>query len=52
MEIEPEIYNEIAGMIRNPDSPVGIDAERTHVYIIHTLRQIEERLARLEERES
>ena len=41
-------YGEIEELISSDDSPVGIDAKKTHIIIIHTLRQIEERLARLE----
>jgi hypothetical protein len=38
----------IEELIASADSPVGIDAKKTHVLILHTLLQIEERLARLE----
>lgn len=43
-------YAELIGRISHPDSPVGIDAQYTHAIIIDYLRQIEERLKRLEER--
>ena len=35
-------------MIRSDTSPVGIDAVKTHIYIIHKLEQIEKRLDALE----
>ena len=41
-------YGEIEELIASEDSPVGIDAKKTHVIIIHKLLQIEERLDRLE----
>ena len=41
-------YGEIEKLIASEDSPVGIDAKRTHIIIIQKLLQIEERLERLE----
>ncbi len=50
--MDPEVpatdYGEIEELISSEDSPVGIDAKKTHIIIIHKLQQIEERLARLE----
>ena len=50
--MDPEVpatdYGEIEELIASEDSPVGIDAKKTHIIIIHKLRQIEERLSRLE----
>ena len=50
--MDPEIpasdYGEIEELITSEDSPVGIDAKKTHVVIIHKLVQIEERLKRIE----
>ena len=50
--MDPEIpasdYGEIEKLIASEDSPVGIDAKKTHVIIIHKLLQIEARLAKLE----
>jgi hypothetical protein len=42
-------YDEIAKQIHSDESPVGIDAKKTHIIIIDKLMQIEERLKRLEE---
>ena len=51
-DMDPEVatsdYGEIEELIASEDSPVGIDAKKTHVIIIHKLLQIEERLAKLE----
>ncbi len=51
-DMEPEIpatdYCKIEELIASKDSPVGIDVKKTHIIVIHKLRQIEERLERLE----
>ena len=49
MEIPKERYQAIENEIASDSSPVGIDAKKTHVMIIHQLRLIEERLNRIEE---
>jgi hypothetical protein len=48
MEISKEEYDKIAEMINSEDSPVGIDAKKTHVMILHKLMEIEKRLDRIE----
>lgn len=48
IDIPEEEYRAIERMIVSDESPVGIDAKRTHVMILHKLIRIEERLARLE----
>ena len=48
MEIPENEYNEILKGIESADSPVGIDAKKTHVIIIHKLTEIEKRLEKLE----
>lgn len=48
MKIDPAIYEEIAEAIHSDSSPVGIDAKKTHILIIHMLQQMNERLERLE----
>ena len=40
-------YRDIEALIASDESPVGIDAKKTHVIIIHKLVQIEARLERL-----
>ena len=49
LEVDEEKKAEIANVITNPDSPVGIDAKKTHIIIINKLVEIEKRLAKLEE---
>jgi hypothetical protein len=48
MEIPEGVYRAIEKEIASAESPVGIDAKKTHVMILHQLRVIEERLARIE----
>jgi hypothetical protein len=48
MHVPPEAYRAIEQEIASAESPVGIDAKKTHVMILHQLRVIEERLARIE----
>lgn len=47
-DIPESEYQAIEGLIASDDSPVGIDAKKTHVLILHKLMSIEKRLARLE----
>ena len=47
--IDKQTYDEIERLISSDDSPVGIDAKKTHVLILHKLTQIERRLDRLEQ---
>ena len=46
--MDKDEYDKIAEMINSEDSPVGIDAKKTHVIIIHKLNEIEKRLSNLE----
>ena len=50
LKIDPEskLYKEIAALIERSESPVGIDAKKTHVLILEKLIAIEERLQKLE----
>ena len=48
IRIPDHVYQEISALIESDDSPVGIDAKKTHVLILFKLMQLEERLARLE----
>lgn len=50
LDVPPEEYEELRRQIASDDSPVGIDATRTHILILKKLLDIEARLARLEER--
>lgn len=51
-DMDPEVatsdYGTIEELIASEDSPVGIDAKKTHVIIIQKLLRIEERLVKLE----
>ena len=49
MKVPEERYQEIASTIFSEDSPVGIDAKKTHVMILYMLEQIDRRVARIEE---
>lgn len=48
-DVPPEEWDRIATLIGSDESPVGIDAKKTHVLILHKLSQIERRLDRLEQ---
>ncbi len=52
MNIDQEIYDQIAELIHSDESPVGIDAKKTHILILHKLGQIEKRLDALEQQSS
>ncbi len=49
MEISQDAYQAIENEIASDASPVGIDAKKTHILILHQLREIDERLKRIEE---
>jgi hypothetical protein len=48
MHVPQPRYDEIAHDIASEDSPVGIDAKKTHIIIIHQLENIQRRLDRIE----
>lgn len=48
MDIDEKDYQRIAELIHSDTSPVGIDAKKTHILILHKLEQLEERLSALE----
>jgi len=49
-DIPKEQFAQIEAYIASADSPVGIDAKKTHVIIIQKLMEIERRLQRIENR--
>jgi len=49
MEIDEKTYNEITELIHSDESPVGIDAKKTHILILHKRSQIEKRLSAIEQ---
>jgi hypothetical protein len=48
MSLTEARYREIEEQIASESSPVGIDAKKTHVLILHKLEEIERRLTRIE----
>ena len=48
IDIPADVYADIAALIGSEASPVGIDAKKTHIIVLHKLIEIERRLARLE----
>lgn len=49
LEVDTRTYEEIAKVIHSDESPVGIDAKKTHILILNKLLEITERLDRLEQ---
>ncbi len=47
-EIDQKTYEEIAKVIHSDESPVGIDAKKTHVLIISKLQELNDRMERME----
>lgn len=50
LDIPEDQYRKILDQIKSDESPVGIDAGKTHVLILHKIVEIEKRLQELEER--
>lgn len=50
IKISEEEYNRILRQIQSDESPVGIDAGKTHVLILYKLMEIDRRLNRIENR--
>ncbi|MEE9242406.1 MAG: hypothetical protein V3U12_04550 [Nitrosopumilaceae archaeon] len=48
LDVEDDIKSQIEEVITSEDSPVGIDAKKTHIIIINKLVEIEKRLDALE----
>ena len=51
IDIPDEEYRRIEQLISSDASPVGIDAKKTHVLILHKLIEIERRLDVLEHKQ-
>ena len=49
LEVDNDEKTKIEKVITSADSPVGIDAKKTHIIIIHKLLEIDKRLAKLEQ---
>ena len=50
MTIDKDIYAKIEAEIHDDKSPVGIDAKKTHILILHRLDMMQQQLDRIEER--
>ncbi|MEX2601531.1 MAG: hypothetical protein WD355_07790 [Balneolaceae bacterium] len=50
MDLSDNEYKTIEQIISSEESVVGIDAKKTHIIIIHMLKQIMEKLDNLEQR--
>ncbi len=50
MNIPESKYKEIEELISSDESVVGIDAKKTHIFIIHMLQQIQDQISDLEDR--
>jgi hypothetical protein len=48
-EIDAKTYAEIADIIHSDESPVGIDAKKTHILILNKLQGLTDRMERLEQ---
>ena len=48
--IDQATYEALARLIHSDASPVGIDAKKTHILILHKLEEIAKRLDRLEKK--
>tara|TARA_B100000809_G_scaffold68994_1_gene66206 strand:- start:113 stop:295 length:183 start_codon:yes stop_codon:yes gene_type:complete len=47
-DIDEKTYNKIAQTIHSDNSPVGIDAKKTHILILKALSDLNEKVDRLE----
>jgi len=50
LDLPQATYDRIKQAIESDDSPVGIDAQKAHIIILHKLIELEKRLDRIEER--
>ncbi len=50
IEIDQKTYETIASLIHSEESPVGIDAKKTHILILHQLQILNERMERMEKK--
>ncbi|MEP2025206.1 MAG: hypothetical protein ABJH98_13135 [Reichenbachiella sp.] len=48
-DIDSETYEEIAKVIHSSESPVGIDAKKTHILILNKLQELSDRMERMEQ---
>lgn len=48
LEVDKKTFDEISKIIHSDNSPVGIDAKKTHILILNELSQLNEKMDRLE----
>ena len=48
LDVPHDIFTSIEREISSEASPVGIDAKKTHIIILHKLQEIDQRLRRIE----
>lgn len=48
-DIDTKTYEEIASAIHSDNSPVGIDAKKTHILILNKLQELCDRMERMEQ---
>ena len=48
MDVPEDRYRKIEEAITSEESPVGIDAKKTHIMVLYMLEDLRERMARLE----
>lgn len=49
-EVDAKTYEQIAQLICSDQSPVGIDAKKTHILILNKLQELTERMERIEQK--
>lgn len=49
-EVDAKTYEQIAQLIGSDQSPVGIDAKKTHILILNKLQELTERMERIEQK--
>mgnify|MGYP006310396495 FL=1 len=50
LDVPKETYDRIKQAIESDETPVGIDAKKAHVIILHKLIELEKRLDRIEDK--
>jgi len=50
LKVSKETFDAIAREIHSDQSPVGIDAKKTHIIILEKLLQLEKRLEQIEQK--
>ena len=48
LQVPEAEYERLSAELASDESPVGIDAKKAHIIILHKLMEIEARLARIE----